>query len=251
MDLRLIMRVLWRFRLLVLGGFCVATLLAVLSVVRIDPGGSPTFSYRGTETWIASSRLFVTEPGFPWGRRLINPIGDDGSAPSTQSDPNRFTGLAVLYSNFADSDPVRRLLQKDGPFKSKIAASPVPADSDGNPLPIIEVSATGTSPLGAILNTRRASNALVAFIEGEQRANGIAVRDRVILEQIDSPRKPVLVAGRPKVVPVFIFVFIMGLTIGLALLLENLRPAAAPADIRVEDAAATPESAATRLRMPA
>ena len=244
MDLRLVMRVLWRFRLLVLGGFCAATVLATLSVVRIDPGGSPMFSYRGTETWIASSRLFVTEPGFPWGRRLITPVGDDSSARSTQSDPNRFTGLAVLYSHFADSDPVRRILLKEGPFKSKIGAAPVAADSDGNPLPIIEVSATGTSPLGAIVNTRRASAALVDYIEGEQRANGIAVRDRVVLEQIDSPRKPLLVAGRPKVVPVFIFVFIMGLVVGLALLLENVRPAKQPADdIRVEPA--------TRLRMPA
>lgn len=246
MDLRLFLRVLWRFRLLILVGSCVALGLTFLSMVRVSPGGSPTFAYRNSETWIATSRIFVTEPGFPWGRRLIAPL-DSGPPSKNESDPGRFTGLAVLYSNLANTDPVRRILLKGGPFKSKITASPVPGNSDGDPLPIIAITASGGSRREAIVNTKRATSALVTFIQQQQEVNKIAADDRVVLETIETPKKATLFAGRPKVLPIFVFVFVMGLVIGLTLLLENLRPMATPTEIRADEQA----DPATRLRMPA
>ena len=165
----------------------------------------------------------------------------------TESDPARLTGLAVLYSNFANSDPVRRILLRDGPFKSKIIAAPVPANSSGDPLPIIEISATGASKHAANVNTARVATALVKFIRQQQKANNIPGDDRVVLQTIQTPRKARLLAGRPKVVPMVVFVGVMGLVIGLALLLENLRPRPIREEIRVEP---EPE-AATRWRTPA
>ena len=136
----------------------------------------------------------------------------------------------MLYARFAESDPVRRIVLRGGRFKSKITASPVAANVDGDPLPIIELSATGTSKQAAIVNTKRASNALVKFIRQQQEVNDIPVKDRVVLQVIETPKKAKLLAGRPKVVPIFIFVGVMGLVIGLAFLLENLRPVATPAE---------------------
>ena len=46
MDLQLLLRVVWRFRALVACGLAVGILLATLSYVRINPGGSPLFEYR-------------------------------------------------------------------------------------------------------------------------------------------------------------------------------------------------------------
>ena len=239
MDLRLLARVLWRFRLLVAGGFLVAVTLTFLAVVRVDPGGSPMLSYRSPQVFVSSGKLFVTEPGFPWGRRRI--VDADGN---TQSDPGRLTGLAVLYSTFADSDPVKRILLKDGPVRGKIFASPeLSTDTDSSPLPIIEVSATGTTPLAAVELARRASRALSQFIEGEQQVSAIPRGERVVLQTIEQPTKVRLLQGRPKVIPLLLFVGIMGLTIGLALLLENVRPVAAPVDRKLESA--------PRIRMPA
>jgi hypothetical protein len=252
MDVRLFLRVLWRFRVLVLVGTCAALALTFLSMVRVTPGGSPMFAYRSSETWIAYAKVFVTEPGFPWGRRLISPPVQGAPASSTESDPGRFTGLAVLYSNLATSDPVKRILLKGGRFKSKITAAPLPANANGDPLPIIQVSGTGVTQPTAITNTKRATDALVQFIRQQQVANKIPDDDRVVLEVIESPRKAYLLTGRPKVVPVFVFVFVMGAVIGLALLFENLRPRPPQSGTGGEqEEEAEQADVATRLRMPA
>ena len=68
MDLKLYLRVLWRFRILMAAGALLAATLAFLSFVRVDPGGSPLLSYRDDEQWVTYSMLFVTQQGFPWGR---------------------------------------------------------------------------------------------------------------------------------------------------------------------------------------
>lgn len=243
MDLRLLIRVLWRFRLLVLSGFCVALSLTFLSLVRVDPGGSPLLSYRGSETWTSSSQLFITEPGFPWGRRLVSPVDGSESTTSAQSDPGRLTSLAVLYATFADSDPVKRIMLRGGKMRGKVSASPLLTGADGQPLPIIEVSASGSSQRAAIVNTRRASDALVTFIRSQQEVNDIPEDDRVVIQTIEAPLTAKLLAGRPKVIPILMFLVVMAMVIGLALVLENIRPVATSADGEVEPA--------TRLRRPA
>lgn len=213
----------WRFRLLVIAGGAAAMVLAVLSMVRVDPGGSPMLSYRNPQVWISSARLFVTEPGFPWGRSRLEVDATSG----TQSDPGRLTGLALLYATLADSDQVRRVLLKDGPIRGKIFGAPVLASiADGDPLPIIEVSATGTSPQSAYALTARAANGLSEYIRLQQQMNEITSNDRVVLQVINRPQPPKVLAGRSKALPALIFVGIFGLTIAAAFLLENVRPRA-------------------------
>jgi hypothetical protein len=246
MDLRLFLRVLWRFRLLVLAGSYLAFTLTFLALVRVDPTGSPVLSYRGSETWTSNARLFVTESGFPWGRRLIPPPEEDKSPSAVRSDPDRLTSLAVLYATLANSDPVKRNIVRSGKLKWKISAGPV-LRGDGDPLPIIDLSATGITEQSAISHTRSAAFALVKFIREEQQVNQIPDDDRVVIEVIERPTKATLLAGRPKVVPILVFLLVMGATIGLALLLENLRPLP-----RHHEMSAEPDTEpATRLRLPA
>jgi hypothetical protein len=234
MDLRLLSGVLWRFRFLVFSGFCVAAALTFLSVARVNPGGSPMFAYRGTETWLGTARVFVTESGFPWGRRIITPPTQGAPSSTTESDPGRLSSLAILYSNLATGDPVRRILLKGGPYKAKFSAAPLQADANGNTLPIIQISATGTSRQTANENAARATLALVQYIRQQQIANKIPANQRVQLQVIQSPKKPIIIAGRPKVIPFLVFVSVMGLVIGLALALENLRPRRQPTQIRAK-----------------
>ena len=252
MDLRLLLRVLWRYRVLVAAGFCLAFALTFISVVRVDFTGSKVLSYRKSETWISTARLFVTEPGFPWGRRLVIPAQDGDASSPAHSDPARFTGLAVLYSRLADSDPVKQILLRSGRIQGKIFASPVmTSGGDGDPLPMIEISATGSSKRSSIRLTRRASAALVAIIRGQQEINNIPADERVVLETIETPRTAKLLTGRPLVVPMLLFVGVMGLAIGLAFVLENLRPVVKAAEAAAEAETETETETAPPLRMPA
>lgn len=72
MDLHLYLRVIWRFRLLVMAGVIVGLTLSFLSSVsvRLD-GGVPTFKYREHELWTARATVLVTEPEFPLGRSVF------------------------------------------------------------------------------------------------------------------------------------------------------------------------------------
>src|SRR5205823_3590299 len=105
MDLRLVLRVLFRFWALVTAGVFLAVLVALFSYVRVSFNGwSPSLSQREPVVYESDSTLFVTQPGFPWGRATLDPA-------HPPPDPNRFANLAIVYSEFANSDAVRRLLR--------------------------------------------------------------------------------------------------------------------------------------------
>src|SRR5437762_10309500 len=107
----------------------------MLSVVRVNVGGGPAITYRQNQTWVSYVTMLVSQEGFPWGRAVL-----DQSDPSAKNkvnrtarfaDPGRFSSLAILYSHFADSDAVKRLMLRDGPLRGKIEAAPVLASDNG------------------------------------------------------------------------------------------------------------------------
>src|SRR5688500_1574463 len=122
MDVSLFLRVLWRFRMLLVGGLLLATALAVLAFARVEVrDGRPALVYRSSETWQAVSRLLVSPGGFPF-RAL------PAQAPDTQSvDPTTF---ALLASKLAEGDAVRALILERGRIQGKIHAFPVQDSSN-------------------------------------------------------------------------------------------------------------------------
>src|SRR6476646_9968269 len=79
-------------------------------------GGSPSLSYRQQETWGGSTRLFVTQKGFPWGRSVFpasaaDPTGSSPDSSSQFADPNRFAGLAVIYAQLMNGDLIKRQMR--------------------------------------------------------------------------------------------------------------------------------------------
>jgi hypothetical protein len=230
MDLRLYFGVIWRFKLIVVMGLVLALSLAILSVVRI---GSSGFVYRQSELWSSTTRLGVTQNGFPWGRLFAQTAGANGTSTPVESankagdipiaDPNRFTDLAIFYAEMATSDPVRRLLLREGPIRGKIIAAPVVVQ-DNITLPLIDLTAIATSPQGAKSLAQRGANALDTYLRTQQAANNVPSTDRVILQQLLIPRKAKIFAPRSKTMPIVIFLAVMFATIALAFLLENLRP---------------------------
>jgi hypothetical protein len=221
-DFRLYARVLWRFHLLVGIGLILALSLATISFVRIGQNG---VTYRETELWASTMRVLVTQTGFPEGRLY----GDTPSAPVRSNtplvDPARFNNLAVLYSELATSDQVHALMKRDGPVRGRIIAVPVVAGGDfKTQLPMIDLTAISTSPRRAILLAQRSASALDAYIRDEQLASNVPEADRAVIAPVVRPTAAEIFRPRSKTMPIVVFLAVMFVTLGLAFVLENLRP---------------------------
>jgi hypothetical protein len=228
MDLQLILRVLWRFKLLVVIGFLLAIVLAALSYIKLPTDGKIT--YRQTESWESLSQIFVTSKGFPWGstgNRPEVPVAPE----KLKTDPNvldpvHLTGLAALYVRLATSDPVIKAIERDGPLNGTLAAYPVSSDDNGNgePLPMVTFAATAATPDAAQNLARRHVDAFVSYIEARQQRSGLPRKERVVVEVAKQPQPATLMVGRKKTRPMVVFVAVMIAVIGLAFALENIRP---------------------------
>jgi hypothetical protein len=231
MDFGLYARVLWRFKLLVALGAILASALATLSLVTVTANG---FQYRQKELWTSSTRLIVTQQGFPWGRLLAQDPSLSAEAARSLgiplADPNRLNNLTILYAELATADPVRRLMRRDGPIGGKIIANPVVVQDGRYTLPLIDLIAITTSPEGAMRLALRSANAFETYLTEQQRVNKIPKADRVIVQQVQQPRAAKIYRARSKTMPVVIFLAVMFAIVGLAFLLENVRPLARPGE---------------------
>jgi hypothetical protein len=232
MDFRLYARVLWRFKFIVAVGFVFAALLAFLSVVRVSSHG---LSYRHSQLWSTSMRLLVTQKGFPEGRLYATePAAPGQSVPSASdqakklgipvADPARFNTLAILYAELATSDPVRRLMLRDGPISGRISAIALRDDASGVLLPLIDLTAIATSQRAAVELAARDARALESYVGDEQKANNVPVSDRVVLSTVVAPKQPQVFQPRSKTMAIVVFLALLLTTIGVAFVLENLRP---------------------------
>jgi hypothetical protein len=223
MDLRLFARVLWRFRIIVVLGFILALSLALLSTVRVGRNG---MTYREPELFSSTVRLQVTQHGCPECRLYAQEPAPLGEEPNDGPvvDPTRFTTLAIYYARLATSDSVLRVMRRGGPIRGKIIAVSARDDASGTLLPFIDIAAIATSPLGAVQLADRGAGALKTYVQEQQARNNVPKADRVLLETIVAPRQVELFQPRSKTMPIVIFLLVMGGIIGLAFLLENLRP---------------------------
>lgn len=236
MDLPFYLRVLWRFRALVAVGLLLALGLAVLSMVRIGPGG---VTWRQDEVWVTRSILFVTQQGFPWG--YTNPVTADETGKQQRkqteagqfADPARFSSLAVLYAQLATSDQVRKLIAPPDGFirDGEIAAAPVLASDNvfAAPLPLIRLEAAHKTPEAARALLFRATKSFRTFLASEQARNRIPADQRVLVTVVKKAEKPQLLQGRSTTLPVVVFMSVMILVFGLCFVLENMRRGARPA----------------------
>jgi hypothetical protein len=218
MNLRLYARVLWRFRLIVAIGVVVGAGLALLSS-----------QHRGSEVWEGDTTLLVTEQGFPWGRSTLpfqaRDVGGQETSVPEFADPSRLSSLAVLYAQLANSDPVRRLMLKEGPFNGTVMATPA-ASPDGSygTLPLIKIAANATSESEAKSLSWRAATAVRTYLEQQQDAAKIPAAQRILLEPVQQPLRALLVKPRKMTLPIMIFGTILLASCGLAFVLENLKP---------------------------
>lgn len=225
MDLALYGRILRRFWPLVVTGVILAAVLASLSLVRVTSDG---VSYRKPQVWQSQASLLLDSPGFPWGRTLV-----PGSGTSTPPQYVNLSGLTDLYSQFANSDEVKRIMREDGAPKSwTITAAPVVPTIPGATLPVIALSGRANSAGDAVSAVEYGRRALVEYVKTQEQLGKIPANQRVNLKSMQRATPPVVVQPRKKTLAVVVFVAVAIATFGLAFLLENLRPrvrAVAPA----------------------
>lgn len=222
-------RVLWRYRAVTIVGILLGLVLAFLAAFKVSPDG---LERRGTEAWSSSSRILVTQRGFPWGRVTL-PATDPAqsvagvTAPTADdrqqyADPTRFVNLAMLYSVISYSDQVRENLPgKVAP--EQIEAVPLDATGGGDILPVITLTTIGAAPSHAIELNRLTFEGLRDSLVAEQEQAKIPVRDRVVLEPLNEPAAPMMISGRAPTASVLALVLSLALTLALVHVLEALR----------------------------
>jgi hypothetical protein len=223
MDLALYARVLWRFRILVLLGAAFGIVLASLSFVRVDfDGGAPRLTPPET-TWQSDATLFVTEEGFPWGRSVLEASPTETGESPRFSDPGRFSGLASLYARLAVSDEMHEILQREGPLEGTYRAVQARSE-DGTYLPLVVIIGYSDSAEGAVLLSNRVATAFQSFLRRLQIENGIPASDRVQVPLVNQAMVATVFDSPSVVKPLFVLLLVLSATIGLAFVLENLRP---------------------------
>ncbi|HWO11614.1 MAG TPA: hypothetical protein VNN80_19100 [Polyangiaceae bacterium] len=195
MDIPTVYRVLGRFKVLIAAAFVLAIVLALLSYVKVDVNNGVKFKYRTNETWASSTQLLVSGPDL---------IYED-----------RYVPQAQLFAKFALGDRVRALMLRDGPIHGLLDAGPLPATSSSDEfLPIVNIVGYARSRDGAMALADRDARALKQFINQRQRVYLTVVKHGPA--QLTSPRS--------KTLPVLVFLLVMAAGIGLAFVLESVRP---------------------------
>jgi hypothetical protein len=207
-------------------------------------GGKPRFVYRSAERWQSTATLLVTQPGFPWGRSVLDqvvPVGPSGKAGYAPKfgDGDRLTGLASLYAQLAKADEVRAIMLRNGPIHGEYDASEVTSQV-GTGLPLMAIAGFGPTQSDARTTADRATSAFLTYLRRVQQQNSIPAPSRVTVQLVERPTVPTLIQGRRKTKPIFFFVIVICATIGLAFLLENLRPRTSEATGESEQLAEAP-----------
>lgn len=253
MDIHLYSRVLWRFRLLVAFGVLAALALAFMSFYNVGLNGrSLTVTHRQQESWASSSTMLVTQGGFVEGRSVLPATVDEKGKriPGVPefAGPQRFESLAVFFSVIANSDAVHKLVRKKGPLEGQYSAKAVPDPSNRQraTLPFMTISGFATTPGAATRTAQRATQAFKQYLQREQVRAKIPAKQQVRLEIVNAAVGAELVKGRRLTIPVVVFLTALIATLGLAFVLENLRPRVRPVPSQAEEPEPLPTSVTER-----
>ena len=226
MDLRYHLQILWRWRVVLTGGLILATLLAFLVTFKPSLGG---VEWRSQATFESSSRVIVTQPGFPLGRATL-PGSDPalttpppGSKLKTFAPSERFSELAVVYSYLAQSDQIRNLIKPE-PVQDQIAVENIPNPVTGDPLPLLELTTTANSREASRVLNSAVIGALRQYLQRNVRESGVPADQSVQLQVLNPPKSGELASGRSPTLSVIVWFLAMAAALVAVYLLENLYP---------------------------
>jgi hypothetical protein len=212
-------------RVIVLVGTAIAVLLAFMALVRVSPSG---VAYRSPPTYVAGTTLFVTQPGFPWGRTVLNEyLKAQGGGPNAQpvskfADPGRLSYLAAIYARLAGGDAVKKIIDPTGKKSLRYEVSQA-VTSDGSVYPLINISAFSQTPSQAISLANRVAAALKTYVARNQTEGDIPAATRVSLPTVNRADRATVFQGVKFTAPLMLFVLAMALTIFAAFVRQNVQ----------------------------
>jgi hypothetical protein len=228
MDIRLFFAVLRRFKKVVIGGFLLAIVLAVLSYGT--PGmvhGKPGIVPRGTETWQSQAELMITQGSDPYGRAAEQYTGGStktGAPAVPVGDQTYMASLAPIYAAVANGDAIRSKIMKGHSVAGSYTATEVVDTATNAALPFVQLTAIASSSSAAVSLAQDAASVLQAYVAKQQKQAGIAPTDRVVLQLIQNGAAASLVKGHSKSLPLLVFVAVLGAALALAFVRENADP---------------------------
>jgi hypothetical protein len=110
-----------------------------------------------------------------------------------------------------------------GPLGGTIQTFPVLAGGE-TPVPMIIFDAIAPTPEAAVSLAQRHVDAFKDFVTHEQNTSGIPQDERVVVNTLNAPQAASLLEDRKKTRPILIFLTGLVAVLGLAFVLENLRP---------------------------
>ncbi len=240
MDLHVYLSVLKRFRVVVIVGIALAALLALSSYYTIGRNG---LTHREGQTWESSATISVDPKNYFLYGRSISPetaqaleSGAGGEYrrrsgvyknldPAEFADAGSLTSTAIIYLKLATSDDVikRILADGEGPLGGTVQTFPVLAGGE-TPVPMIIFDAIAPTPGAAVSLARRHVAAFKDYVTDEQNKSGIPQDERVVVNTLNAPQSATLLEARKKTRPILIFLTGLVAVLGLAFVLENLRP---------------------------
>jgi len=212
-------------RTVVIVGTAVAVLLAAMALVHVSPSG---VAYRSPPTYVATTTMFVTQPGFPWGRTVLNEYlkaqgGGPNAAPVPKyADPGRLAYLAGLYARLAGGDGVKKIVDPTGKKSLRYQVDQV-TTSDGSPFPLINVSAFAGSGPAAVSLANRVSAALQTYVARNQTLGNVPEATRVSLPFVHRAERAKVFEGVKYTAPLMLFVLGMAVTIFVAFVRHNVQ----------------------------
>ena len=221
-DLSRHLAVFWRYRVITAVGLVVAIAFAILAAYKPSADG---LEKRGESTYTSSSRLLVTQSGFPEGRVVLPapPLGEEPNPDSVGfADPARFMALADLYTKLILSDEVRRRIPEH-PTAAQVHASPIESVSGSPILPIIELSTTSSSSAAARELNVHTVTALQGLLKRRQATNDIPVGERVQISILNAPSPGLLTASPTHTASILALLLCLIGTIAITHLLEAIR----------------------------
>jgi hypothetical protein len=231
MDIRLLLRLIRRFWYLAFLGVLLAVAATIFSAARLETA-TWQLKYRQQLEYQSTSVLLVDGNRPSW-LYAVPPVTTAGTSTTATpvggsiADPARLGGLTSLYGYFVQSDAVRKLTG-DEPINSVSAVTMTADVGNGrrDPLPLLAVTATGGSPHAATDLARRVTRAFQQYVVDRQTAANVSDQDRVTLQVVNAPPLGTLVAPRSYTRSIVAGLLTLIATIGLMLLIENLRPTA-------------------------
>jgi capsular polysaccharide biosynthesis protein len=223
-----------RFWWLVLAGIVVG---AIAAAVVYQQEAKPKYN--------ATTNLFVNSPSAPFLRtqqpqQATTTPATKSSAAATP-DTETLVNAANTYPLLIQSDLIARVREKRyGVIQGTVTANALNATTNSygvfrpSPLPVIQVKATSKLPSRAEHLADATVSAFQMWLRKEQHTHGIPKGQRISVQQLESPAVTAI-GGRSKGLPAFVGALVLLALCGLAVVIDNHRPAAAPDSTRPTD----------------